>query len=119
MEPASLGRTDDGAAGHALDDGVAGGVVVVMVGGEDMGQHPALLVQRRQQLLGVGRIDRGGRLGLRIVDEHAVIVAPRRELMDFQVEPLRLRRFFRLRAGTLASPRWGLKCGAEEIENEV
>ena len=70
-----LGRADDGAAGHALDDGVAGGVVVVMVGGEDMGQHPALLVQRRQQLLGVGRIDRRRRLGLRVMEQDAVIVA--------------------------------------------
>ena len=79
-----LGGADDGAAGHALDDGVAGGVVVMMMRGEDMRQRPALLVQRGEQLLGVGRIDRGGGLGFRIVEQDAVIVAARRELVNFE-----------------------------------
>ena len=42
---------------------VARGVVVMMMRGEDMRERPALLMQRGEQLLGVGRIDRGGGLG--------------------------------------------------------
>ena len=89
-----LGRTHDGAAGHALDDGVAGGVVVVMMRDENMGQRPALVVQRGKQLLGVRRIDRGGRLGLGVVDQDAKIVAAGRKLVNLQLGHLTFPTFF-------------------------
>ena len=81
-----------------------------MVGHQDMGQHPALVVQRREQLLGVGRVDRGGRLGLRVVDEHAVIVAAGRKLMNLQSGPWTFPTFLSLlSARTVASPRNGIE----------
>ena len=65
-----------------------------MVRGEDVAEGPALLVQRGKQLLGVGRIDGGGRPVAAIVQQHAVIVAPRRILVHFEALTSLLRRSF-------------------------
>ncbi len=42
MRSASLGVADDGAAGSLLEREIAAGMVVVMMGVEDMGERPAL-----------------------------------------------------------------------------
>ena len=99
--------------------GVAGGMVVMMVGREDMRQHPALVVQRGEQLLGVRRIDRCGRLGRGVVDQDAVIVAAGRKLMNLQFGHRRFQRSFLLSAETLASPCHRLKSSLAEVANEL
>ena len=114
-----LGWAENGAAGHALNDGVAGGMVVMMVGREDVRQHPALVVQRGEQLLGVRRIDRCGRLARRVVDQDAVIVAAGRELMNSQFGHGRFQRSFLLSAETVASPCHRLNRALAEVANEL
>ena len=64
---------------------VAGGVVAVVMGDEDVGERPALFVERREHRIGVGSVDRGRGPGFRIVNQHAVIVAARRKLVNFKL----------------------------------
>ena len=52
-------------------------VVEVLVGDEDVAERPAALLQRGDDRIGVGRVDRGGLAALRIVQEHREIVGLR------------------------------------------
>ena len=75
-------RADDGAAGRRLQLVIAAGVVVVVVGVEDMGEAPALLGQRREHRRRHRRIDRGGDIGLGLVQKIDVVVSQHRDLAD-------------------------------------
>ena len=84
-------RRDDAAAMPRLQLFDAAGVVVVMVRHQDVGEFPAGRLQRRLDRRGLGRVDRRGGAGRRIVDQHAVIVGQ-------AAEQVRLRgHFFRPR----------------------
>jgi hypothetical protein len=59
-------------------------VVVMVVGGKDIGQRPAAPCQRVEDRLLLRRVDRGGPSGLRIVQQYAEIVAAAAEEFDLQ-----------------------------------
>ena len=60
-------------------------MIGMVVGDEDIGEGPALLLKGREDRVRLGRIDgrRGPRLG--IVEQDAVIVAPGRKLIDLEL----------------------------------
>ena len=69
-----LGRRHHAAFVLGLERLDAAGVVVVMVGDQDVGKLPAGLLQRRLDGRGLRRVDRGGGAGVGVVQQHAVIV---------------------------------------------
>ena len=75
---------DDGTAGGLLDLDIAADVVHVMMGAEDMGQAPALLVQGLEDRLRHRRIDGGAGLRLGVVDQIDVVVAQDRNDPDVE-----------------------------------
>ncbi len=58
------------------------GVVGVVMGNQDVSQHPAALVQDPPDGGSVGRIDGGGLAGVTVMEQHAIIVGQNRELMN-------------------------------------
>ena len=75
-------RRDDAAAVTLLEFLDAAGVVVMMVRHEDIGQGPAGRFSAASTGAGLRRIDRGGRAGGGIVQQHAEIVLEAHEEMD-------------------------------------
>ena len=67
-------RRDDAAAVFLLQLGDAADMVVMMVGDQDVGQRPALALQRLDNGGGLRRVDRGGSPGRGIVNQIAEIV---------------------------------------------
>jgi hypothetical protein len=63
---------------------VTGRVVTMMMGGENMGEPPALIFQCSADLSRIGCIDRGSQLAFGIMDQDAEIVASAEELMDLK-----------------------------------
>ena len=64
---------------------IASGVVAMVMGDEDMGERPARPLERRKHGIRVWSVDRGRCPGVWIVDQHAVVVAARRELVNFKL----------------------------------
>jgi len=77
-------RADDRAAGSRLELEISAGVVAVMVRVQDMRQRPAAGAELAKDRLDLGRIDRGGHSGLRIVHEKSVVVRQTREHMHLK-----------------------------------
>ena len=78
-------RPDDRAAGLVLQRNITSGVVSVMMGVEYMGQFPAFGGQGLTHRRSVRRIDGGCQSSVRVVNEHAVVVAEAGELVDLKV----------------------------------
>ena len=76
-------RRDHPAAVFLLQLGDAADMVVMMMGDQDIGQRPALALQRLDDGGCFRRIDRGGRLGLGIVNQIAEIVGEAGEQANF------------------------------------
>ena len=57
-----------------LQFGDAADMVAMMMRDQDVGQAPALPLQRLDDGAGFRRVDRGGRLGRRVVDQIAEII---------------------------------------------
>ena len=60
-------------------------MVAVVMGGEDVGEPPALLLDGRRDRAGIGGIDRGRELTVPVVDEHAIVVREAGELVNVKL----------------------------------
>ena len=76
-------RGDDAAAIFLLQLGDAADMVVMMMGDQDVGERPALALQRLDDGAGFRRVDRGGRLRRGVMDQIAEIVGQAGEGADF------------------------------------
>ena len=83
--PGVVGGSDNSRAGALLDLGVAAGVVAVMMGGEDVAELPAALLEGGGNGAGMGDIDRRGKPGVGIVHQNAEVVFKTGKLEDFEV----------------------------------
>ena len=59
-------------------------MVAMMMGDQDVGQRPALALQRLDDGRGLRRVDRGGRLGRGVVDQIAEIIGEAGEQANFR-----------------------------------
>ena len=81
---AGLRRRDHAAAVFLLQRRDAVGVVGVMMRHQDVGELPAVGLQRGLDRRGFRRVDRGGGAGRRVVEQHAVIVLQAAETAWFR-----------------------------------
>jgi hypothetical protein len=86
-------RADDDTTGQRLQPLVAGGVVAVVMGDEDMGERPALLLECRENRIRVRSVDRGRGPCFGVMNQHAIIVAARGKLVNFKLCHLRTAAF--------------------------
>ena len=75
-------RRQDPAAIFLLELGDAADMIAMMMGDQDVGELPALLLQRLDDGAGLRRIDRGGGLRGGIVDQIAEIIVQAGEGSD-------------------------------------
>ena len=80
-----IARSDDGTSERFLQREIAFDVVAMMMGGENMGELPALGLELAFDGGGIGRIDRGGGTAAAVVDQNAVIVVPADEMMHIEM----------------------------------
>ena len=78
-------RTDHDAAVPRLELRVAAGVIPVVVSVEDVGELPALLLQRSLDGCHLGGVDHRGRAGGGIVQKERVVVLQARELVNLHL----------------------------------
>ncbi len=76
-------RCDHAAVIFLLQLGDAADMIAVVMGDQDIGQRPALALQRLDDWRSLRRIDRGGRLGRGVVDQIAEIVGEAGEQANF------------------------------------
>ena len=76
---------DDGAAGCFLQAQVAAGVILVMVGDEEVGEPPALGGEVLQDFFASGASIEAVTSGLSIVQQHAEVVGEARKLLDLEL----------------------------------
>ncbi len=74
---------DPAAAIFLLELGDAADMVAVMMGDQNIGQRPALALQRFQNRPSLRRVDRGGRLGRRVVNQVTEIIGEAGEQANF------------------------------------
>ncbi len=90
---------DDGGAGRLLEGEIAAGVIVVVMGVEDMRERPAQRIELRFDRGCLGRIDHSDRTALRFAQQPDVIVPEAELVMDLEGHGSRFSRVRRVGEG--------------------